>query len=879
MHRLLTRQIERLGLTTEAPPDAGQWRQVLERVSASYTQSDEARQIAGHAIEIASREMRELHDRDRTHNEQLEQRVRERTAELEEAELAARESEARFRSLTELSSDWYWEQDAEFRFVDTGHAIDRRSRNNQDDPSGKRRWELPTLNMTEADWTGHRVILDARQPFHDLELCRMSADGSLRWLSVSGEPIFGPDGTFKGYRGIGKDITGRKRAEEQIRSNALQQRLIAEFGQQALAGGDLALVLQSAAELVAGTLAADCSAVLAFEPAPPQLVYRAVVGWPREWTETYVVGLVPGDRVERVVSRREPLVVDDYAEMQLDAGSPLIEFGIRSGVHVPIFGTGGVLGMLTAHTRELRRFIEDDLSFLRSVANILATAIERKFAEDQLTRLAQFDTVTGLPNRHVFRDRFREALVQAERHDWIAGMLFVDLDRFKAVNDTFGHAVGDKLLNAVATRLEGCVGASDTLARLSGDEFAVVLNSIDSGTDAGLVAQKIIQVLAAPFEIEHHEAYVSASVGIALYPADGSTAEELLKNADTAMYRAKQQGRNGYQFYLPQMKQRLMERLRLEAGLRGALDRREFMLHYQPKVQLDTGMISGFEALLRWQHEGRLVPPAEFIPILEETGLIVPVGEWVLRSVCEQLSHWRARGIAPRPVAVNLSARQFQRQSLVSVVEEILRETAVAPELLELELTESLLMSDAEEAVQMLRELKRLGVRLAVDDFGTGYSSFAYLKRFPLDTLKIDRAFISDAVTNPDDANITVSIINLAHSMRLKVVAEGVETQGQLNFLRLHGCDEIQGYYFARPSPVAECTQALLEDRALQQSEPSSHPHPAPAGPRRLGPSRPARRGQSPSTGIDQSAGALVTDFHNERRKLETRPVHFRQPS
>lgn len=817
MHRLLTRQIERLSLTTDSPPDAEQWRQVLERVSASYSQSDEARQISGHAMDIASREMRELHDRDRSHNEQLEQRVRERTAELEAAELAARESEARFRSLTELSSDWYWEQDTEFRFVGAAQAIDRRSGHRGDDAVGQRRWDLPTLNMTDADWTAHRALLDARQPFHDLELCRASGDGSLRWISVSGEPIFDPGGAFKGYRGIGKDITGRKRAEEQIRSNALQQRLIAEFGQQALAGGELAVVLQSAADLVAGTLGADCAGVLAFEPDHARLVYRAVAGWPQAWVGAQALPLVPGQQVEGVVSRREPLVIDDYDEIELEACSPMILFGIRSGVHVPIFGTVGVIGMLTAHTREPRRFIEDDVSFLRSVANILATAIERQVAEDQLTRLAQFDTVTGLPNRHVFRDRCNVALVQAHRNGWVAGMLFVDLDRFKAVNDTFGHAVGDKLLSGVASRLKSCVRAGDTLARLSGDEFAIVLTSISNGDDAGLVAQKIIRALAAPFEIDHHEAYVSASVGIAIYPADGASSDELLKNADTAMYRAKQEGRNGYQFYLPQMNERLMERLRLEAGLRGALDRREFVLHYQPKIQLDTGMISGFEALLRWQHEGRLVPPAEFIPILEDTGLIAPVGEWVLRSVCEQLSHWRSRGVALRPVAVNLSARQFQRQSLVAMIEQLLRETAVSPELLELELTESLLMSDAEEAVQMLRELKRLGVRLAVDDFGTGYSSFAYLKRFPLDTLKIDRAFISDPETNPDDANITVTIINLAHSMRLKVVAEGVETQAQLSFLRRHGCDEIQGYYFARPSSIADCTLALLEDRSLEE--------------------------------------------------------------
>ena len=308
----------------------------------------------------------------------------------------------------------------------------------------------------------------------------------------------------------------------------------------------------------------------------------------------------------------------------------------------------------------------------------------------------------------------------------------------------------------------------------------------------------------------------TASIGIALFPGDGGDPETLIKNADTAMYRAKEQGRDNYQFYLPQMNERLMARRKLETQLREALERDEYRLHYQPKVSLATGAITGFEALLRWEHGGRLVPPAEFIPILEETGLIVPVGEWVVRSVCLQIKEWESRQLPVRPVAVNLSARQFQRENLVETIGGILRETGVAPELLELELTETLLMSDAEEAVATLRGLKALGVGIAVDDFGTGYSSLAYLKRFPLDALKIDRAFVRDAVSDPDDAAITVTIANLAHSLKLKVVAEGVETEGQLNFLRSHGCDEMQGYYFSHPLPVEECTRVLLDGRHLK---------------------------------------------------------------
>jgi EAL domain-containing protein (putative c-di-GMP-specific phosphodiesterase class I)/CheY-like chemotaxis protein len=329
-----------------------------------------------------------------------------------------------------------------------------------------------------------------------------------------------------------------------------------------------------------------------------------------------------------------------------------------------------------------------------------------------------------------------------------------------------------------------------------------------------------VGALSAPFDLGGHQAYISASIGIALFPSDGQEPDALIKNADTAMYRAKEQGRNGYQFYLPQMNERLTQRLQLEAQLRGALDRKEFLLHYQPKVSLATGAITGFEALLRWQHGERLVPPAEFIAVLEETSLIVPVGEWVLRSVCEQLRRWEQSGIAVRPVAVNLSARQFQRKGLATVVGQVLRENKIDPDLLELELTETLLMSEAEEAVETLLQLKSLGVQLAVDDFGTGYSSLAYLKRFPLNALKIDRAFIRNAVTDPDDAAIALTIINLAHSLKLKVVAEGVETEGQLNFLRSHGCDEMQGYYFARPLKVEDCTQALVEDRRLPNPKP-----------------------------------------------------------
>jgi predicted signal transduction protein with EAL and GGDEF domain len=359
--------------------------------------------------------------------------------------------------------------------------------------------------------------------------------------------------------------------------------------------------------------------------------------------------------------------------------------------------------------------------------------------------------------------------------------------------------------------------SNDIVGRLGGDEFAVALANLTNASDAGSVSQAILTALAAPFEVDGQEIYVTASLGIGIYPTDGKDPDTLLKNADTAMYRAKEAGRNTFEFYIPQMNERAVERLKMETELRGALEREEFLVYYQPKADISSGEISGFEALLRWQHPERgLTPPGEFISILEDTGMIVPVGEWVVRTVCRQLRAWQAQRLPLRPVAVNLSPRQFVQADLDTVIGDILRSTGVEPGLLELELTESMLMTDSEAAVKILKNLKASGVRLSVDDFGTGYSSLAYLKRFPLDALKIDRAFINDVSTDTDGATIVLAIINLAHSLKLHVVAEGVETDAQFHFLRKHGCDEMQGYYFARPQPAAECTRALVEGWTLR---------------------------------------------------------------
>ncbi len=388
-------------------------------------------------------------------------------------------------------------------------------------------------------------------------------------------------------------------------------------------------------------------------------------------------------------------------------------------------------------------------------------------------------------------------------------MLFLDLDRFKNVNDSLGHAIGDLLLTAVAERLTNCLRDEDTAARLGGDEFIISLPDIADDGEAARVAGRILAELAKPFTIADHQLHADGSIGIALYPSDGDTAETLMRNADTAMYHAKESGRANFQFFSAQMTERVSRRLSTETDLRRALEHGEFTLHYQPVIDLAAGRISGAEALLRWpQSDHRLMSPAEFIPIAEDTGLIVPLGEWVLLEACSQAQAWQTRHPGLR-IAVNLSARQFRQKDLIGMIERVLGETGLAPSLLELELTESMLMHHAEETVAILSRLDEMGVHLAIDDFGTGYSSLSYLKRFPIHSLKIDRSFVRDISSDPDDAAIVTAIVAMARSLNLSVTAEGVETEEQAAFLRSLACHQAQGYHFGRPMPAADFAARL----------------------------------------------------------------------
>ncbi len=456
---------------------------------------------------------------------------------------------------------------------------------------------------------------------------------------------------------------------------------------------------------------------------------------------------------------------------------------------------------------------QDQIQKLRGV---MVDITEKKHAEERLTFFAHHDGLTDLPNRLLFMDRLSQALARVKWHQRLVAVLFVDLDHFKRINDSLGHDMGDLLLKAVAERLSSCVRGGDTVARMGGDEFTIVLADVAQAEDIPRVAQKIIDAISRPFSLMGQEFFITISMGISISPNDARDAQTLVKNAYAAMYRAKEQGRNHYQHYSPAMNVRTLERLALESNLRHALARKELLLHYQPRVDLETGQITGVEALLRWQYPDLgLVSPSQFVPLAEETGLIIPIGEWVLRTACAQNKLWQSMGLSPVRVSVNLSARQFEQRNLVETIGRVIKETELDPNYLELELTEGLVMKNPETTIATLRSLHEMGIQISIDDFGTGYSSLSYLRRFPIHALKIDQSFVRDIITDPDGTVIVTAIILLAHSLKLKVIAEGVETKDQLDYVRSLKCHEIQGYLFSKPLPAEEMTRLLIMGKHL----------------------------------------------------------------
>ncbi len=608
-------------------------------------------------------------------------------------------------------------------------------------------------------------------------------EGNKRTLSLSASVMEDKTGEPAAIVCVLRDITERKKAEEELRNERDKAHKYFDIAA-------VILVVIDASRKVTRINATGCK-LLGYEE-------EEIVG--KDWFDDFI----PERARNEVKNIFERLMAGDVEPVEYFENHVVT----RSGEERTIAWNNSVL--------------RDKTGKITGTLSSGVDITERRQAEEQIRVLAYYDNLTGLPNRSFYRELLVRAITHAERHNEKMAVVFIDLDYFKRINDTLGHSVGDQLLRVAAERLTKCVRRSDTVARswedegtdvvsrLGGDEFIVVLSELAHNQDAARVANRILAELSRPFTLGGHEVYVTASIGIALYPADGKDAESLLKNADVAMYHAKNHGRNAYKFYTHSMNESAMERLTLENDLRKALERDEFQLYYQPKLNLKNRKIVGLEALLRWKHPERgLVSPGKFIPVAEEAGLIVPIGEWVLRAACLQNRAWQRAGHQPVNVAVNLSGRQFEHRQLIETVTRALRDADLEPGSLALEITESAIMKNPDKASAMLQQLKTMGIPISIDDFGTGYSSLSYLRRFPVDELKIDRSFIMNIATDLDDAAIASAIIAMAHSLKLKVVAEGVETEEQLAFLKSLGCDEAQGYLFSRPVPAEECVQLI----------------------------------------------------------------------
>ncbi len=609
----------------------------------------------------------------------------------------------------------------------------------------------------------NRQVAKHRVPTTGVEETLCDRDGNTRVLLTTKAPLFDRQGGVDQIVTVSLDITDRKRGEQARKESEQRYRDLVE-------GSVLGIVVARGGRAIFANR-----------------TYAAIFGYsgPEE--------ILALDRLDRLYAPSERERVRHFlAARETGASTPVhYEFqGIRKN---------GALIWVETQTREIVWAGE------RAVQETVADITLRKQYEEQLQRQANFDDVTGLPNRVLALDRLRGAVISAGRHHHKVGVLFIDLDHFKKINDTLGHAIGDQLLKLAAERLSRCVRAEDTVARLGGDEFIVVLPKVASAAHAEPVIQKILDVFSQPFRLGSEEAFVTASIGVTVCPDDGHDPNVLMRNADAAMYRAKEQGRNTFHFFTPELNQRALERMRMESHLLRALDRGEFALHYQPIVDLRAGTVVGAEALLRWFNPTLgAVAPERFIPLAEDTGLIVPIGRWVVETACEQLSAWRAAGLSPLRLSINISSRQFRGANLIEALGEALDRFGVAAYHVELEITEGLLMDELPQTRANFHDLASLSVRISLDDFGTGYSSLKYLRQFPVDTLKIDKTFIREVATDPGNATVVEAIIAMAHRLGIQVIGEGVETEAQLDFIRSRGCDLAQGYLFSYPLPPDE---------------------------------------------------------------------------
>lgn len=614
----------------------------------------------------------------------------------------------------------------------------------------------------------------------EVEYRILRADGMQRWVFERGTGIYQPDGTLEALQGFIDDITERKENEHALRDAENRYRDIVENA----AEGIFQTTIDG--RYIKGNPA--LARIYGYDSFMELSAALADIG-----SQLYVDG-----------KRREEFI------------RSLRQHGTLTNFESQVYRRDGNIIWISENAREVRDVSGNPLYYEGTVEDIT----ERKTYETRLAYQATHDTLTGLPNRALFVDRLGQALSLAERNGSEVAVAFLDLDNFKYINDSLGHQTGDEVIRAIAQRLQDCLRESDTVSRLGGDEFVLLLQGLQA--DNGQVTATLSRILAEvgqPLKAGHHELNMTCSLGISLYPQDGSDVDTLLKHADAAMYQAKHVGRNNFQFFTASLNQRARDRLDLEHSLRHAVEREEFILHYQPKIDLRSGNIVGAESLIRWKGPRGLVPPARFIPVAEETGSIESIGEWVLERACRQARLWQERGLHPFTVAINFSPRQFSNSRLPQLVEAMLRRTNVDPRMIEIEITESCLAQEPDKFIGKLSALKAIGLQLSIDDFGTGYSSMAYLKSFPLDRLKVDRTFISGLSGSPRDQAIFKAILALGHNLGLRVVAEGVETSEQYYFLRDAGCDEVQGYFFSMPVPAADLDLLLEERRSRRDQE------------------------------------------------------------
>ncbi len=651
------------------------------------------------------------------------------------------------------------------------------------------------------------------EEFLDVEALRQRRDGKLIAVSISAAPLRNADGVPDGSVMILADASERKRAEKLQLLEHMITRVLSESQSVDEALREVLRTFCEIADWAYGARWVLNEADQKLDCVETWHIQSPAIAAFGEFNRSGQRDYKPrkGGLLRGVWATGELVWMEDVSvEKTLSRSAELAIAGLHAALAFPVLILGKFYGVIEFFSTQPRARDESLIRIARSIGSQIGQFIARKEAEQNLTFFANHDTLTGLPNRVMFGQHLAQALARAQRNTRMIAVLFVDLDRFKVINDTLGHDAGDQLLQQVAGRLRSCLREGDTIARQGGDEFVVLVEDmVDAGQAVG-VAQKILENVAQPYVVSEQEFHVTASVGVSVYPEDASDVQALLKNADMAMYRAKDAGKNNFQFYSAQANRDSLDRLALETDLRRALERQELHLHYQPKINTRSGCITGVEALIRWQHPVRgAIAPSQLIALAEETGLIIAIGDWVIRTACRDARQWALDGLPVVPVAVNLSARQFGRDGLADWVGDVLREYGLEATQLELEITESAVMENVERAAAVLDRLHGMGLRVALDDFGTGYSSLGYLKRFPVDCLKIDRSFIADIPHDQDDIAITRAVIAMAHSLQLKVVAEGVETAEQVRFLQEHACDEMQGFRFARPCDATAIARLL----------------------------------------------------------------------